>query len=612
MVKTVGLRQAVFQNFRGMNRTSDRLNAPPDFLYDLLNGYVKKDIKTNLGVIQQRLGSSKFNANQLDTYYLGAVTFTGSGLDDMTNSGTPTASKDFKVEIDGTGTPDTFKWSKDGGSTWEATGVQITGAAQSLSDGVSITFGATTGHTLGDYWEFSTAGFGTTKKIRKVFETKWAGGSTDIVIRAGTAWGKYDSSGDKFIPVDTGRGDDAVGQCVMFKDTLIMVDGGKARKMDSSGNVSDLSSDANMPSNSDAVWVHRDKVWLNDTNDPMVAYFSKTNSADQSDSWTGSTDAGTIDLSTVLPEGDRIRGFRTFGGVDSGLIAIICDKYTVIYSAGANVYTFTFLQYFPTTCLSISATAYVGNDIVYPSRNELTSLLSSYRNAELEVKPLSNYIVNLWRSLVNQVSNEQHISGVFNHKLNHYYITFPITNNYQTLVYSVDIGNIVGRWVYPFEIYSWCERLDGTILAGSDGYIYEINTGFDDDGTAISFVASFPALYFNEVSRYKRPIDFEMLVYAENADPTIDIDYWYGGTGTLSTNKITKEVSLSEGATRYYWDTSYWDTSYWADTSGSYLYRTSDLLGRGRFMEIDISNSTSGANITIPFFKVGYILEGYV
>jgi len=51
--------------------------------------------------------------------------------------------------------PNTFSWSEDGGSTWTATGVAITGAAQTLSNGVTITFAATTGHTLGDKWSFT-------------------------------------------------------------------------------------------------------------------------------------------------------------------------------------------------------------------------------------------------------------------------------------------------------------------------------------------------------------------------------------------------------------------------------------------------------------------------
>lgn len=82
---------------------------------------------------------------------------TGTGLDDLTGAGTFTGSAPLKyrIQIDAEGTPDTFKWSTDGGATWTAETVAITGAAQTLSNGITVTFAATTGHTLGDYWDVS-------------------------------------------------------------------------------------------------------------------------------------------------------------------------------------------------------------------------------------------------------------------------------------------------------------------------------------------------------------------------------------------------------------------------------------------------------------------------
>jgi len=79
--------------------------------------------------------------------------FSGSGLNDLTwgtgYSGGGSSAY-FEVEIDAAGTPDTFKWRKNGGAY--TTGVAITGGAQTLSDSQTVTFGATTGHTLGDKW----------------------------------------------------------------------------------------------------------------------------------------------------------------------------------------------------------------------------------------------------------------------------------------------------------------------------------------------------------------------------------------------------------------------------------------------------------------------------
>lgn len=78
--------------------------------------------------------------------------FKGLGLNDVTwgTGATNAASAYYEVVIDAAAATDTFKWRKNGGS-W-TTGVAITGAAQTLDEGQTITFAATTGHTLTDQW----------------------------------------------------------------------------------------------------------------------------------------------------------------------------------------------------------------------------------------------------------------------------------------------------------------------------------------------------------------------------------------------------------------------------------------------------------------------------
>jgi len=108
--------------------------------------------------IQQAVVQIARNGVRSVSKTIGGITFTGSGLNDMTNGGTFTGSEDttYEIEIDATGTPDTFKWTKDGGTTY-TTGVSITGSAQTLDDGSTITFAATTGHTLADKWSFTAS-----------------------------------------------------------------------------------------------------------------------------------------------------------------------------------------------------------------------------------------------------------------------------------------------------------------------------------------------------------------------------------------------------------------------------------------------------------------------
>lgn len=98
------------------------------------------------------------------TAAIGTPTFSGTGLNDLTASGNYNGTSDlqFLVRVDGPGTPDTFRWSLDGGSTWEATGVAMTGDWQPLAHGLRIRFNATTGHTSGDEWTIQTTCWGVT------------------------------------------------------------------------------------------------------------------------------------------------------------------------------------------------------------------------------------------------------------------------------------------------------------------------------------------------------------------------------------------------------------------------------------------------------------------
>lgn len=58
----------------------------------------------------------------------------------------------YIVEITASGTPDVFRWSDDGGATF-TTGVSV-GTTNVLSNGITIRWGATSGHSPGDIWIF--------------------------------------------------------------------------------------------------------------------------------------------------------------------------------------------------------------------------------------------------------------------------------------------------------------------------------------------------------------------------------------------------------------------------------------------------------------------------
>lgn len=100
--------------------------------------------------------------NAGDTIGAANTNFVGSGLNDAEYKGHYSGDSDTKsffVKIDSAGATDTFEWGFDSAVGTEATGILITGNDQLLDSnyGISINFGATTGHTLGDKWTGAAA-----------------------------------------------------------------------------------------------------------------------------------------------------------------------------------------------------------------------------------------------------------------------------------------------------------------------------------------------------------------------------------------------------------------------------------------------------------------------
>jgi hypothetical protein len=92
---------------------------------------------------------------------IGPAVFSGSGLNDATSGGryTPAAANaQYVVTISATGAPDQFTWTKNGGSA--SSPVAITSSAIAIADGVTITFAATTGHTIGANWTITVTASG--------------------------------------------------------------------------------------------------------------------------------------------------------------------------------------------------------------------------------------------------------------------------------------------------------------------------------------------------------------------------------------------------------------------------------------------------------------------
>lgn len=97
---------------------------------------------------------------------IGSISFTGAGLNDMTlgSSAQYEGASDLTVTVEvlnDVPSPETYRWSTDGGATWVESGINMHTAerelvpADRISHGIYIKFGATTGHTTGERWAFT-------------------------------------------------------------------------------------------------------------------------------------------------------------------------------------------------------------------------------------------------------------------------------------------------------------------------------------------------------------------------------------------------------------------------------------------------------------------------
>lgn len=496
----------IIQNFRGMNRVSDRLNMSPEYAWYISNGYVKKDVKSGLGVLVQRKGIDPLNS----------ATFTNA--------------------------------------------------------------------------------------CKYIYEAKWNAGGTDVIIREGTRWAKWTGTGSfATLGTGTGRPDGNRGMCAMFSNELILVDGGTPQKCTAAYAVSALSTDTSMPSDSTAVHVHQHKVWLNSASEPMKAYYSKTDSANAGDSWSAADDAGNLDFSKILPFGDKLLGFATFSQM---FLVFIFTRHAVVYTCGTDPAEFAIQQVIPLNCISGHGVQVVGNDLAVTSQEGLNSFRASLANQDLDVDDLSKFIAPLYRNLISELNDKTVVSLGFSHRLNHIYVCIPGVDH-TILVYSVDIQNFVGVWT-GYQCYSICERVDGTMLVGGDGYVYEMNTGYNDNGVKIDFQYDFPFLYAKDPNHNKAFRQVEAICRYEG-QPLLTFDYSYA-VDVVSGSQTPIQIQLAQEAGTY-WDEGEWDKSDW-DLEGLTRVYNSDFVGRGKQIAISISNSVLDSYIEIPYLILRYHQEG--
>lgn len=455
-----------------------------------------------------------------------------------------------------------------------------------------------------DDWSADTIGAST--KIRKLFEFENKTGGRTIIARGGSAWYRYDSNGNA-TALDSGRGSDVKGQCAQFNNELVMCDGGAPRKSDASWSVSNVGASA--PSLASAVHTHNHRVIMNSDSNFLEAYCSKVDSLDFD---TTGNDAIILNLSKIIPEGDRIVGFSSFGVT---FLVIWLTRNIVIYDLSTVTDEISLNKVIRGLgCISYDGIIYSPDgDIWFPSESGYKSLKEVYVTQQTaSIGNVTALIDPYFRSAIQSVSDKTDINGIFYRRLNHGYFTFPFASAPETWVVSKDLqestnnkGNIAGHFT-GITSYSFVERKNGDLLFGSsDGRIYKMDFGTNDNGSAISFSCKKTGLYFGNPKVFKAPKEFEMLLEA-SASLTAYLDYSYG-TQDSFTGVQTEPIAID--VQNSYWDEALWDVSYW-DAAGQKLHKSRNMLGRGKVINVELRHNTLNAQIKFPYWIFSMIFMG--
>lgn len=461
------------------------------------------------------------------------------------------------------------------------------------------------------FTQWSANSIGATTKVRKLFEFQNSTGGRTVIARGGTAWYRYDSNGNE-TALDSGRGSDLKGQCAQFNNELIMCDGGTPRKSTAAWSVSNVGNSA--PSTAGAVWVHNHRVVMNDGSNYLQVYISKVDTLDFD---TAGNDAIILNLSKIIPGGDRVIGFGT---IASTYLVIFLNRHIVIYNVPTTYADIQVYRVIFAGCISYDGIIYTPDgDIWFPSETGYKSIKESINSLNtIDIKDVTIHLGQHYRTALKSISDFTDINGVYYQRLNHAYFTFPFTNQPEIWVISKDLelatkgkGNIAGEF-QGIIAYSFVERKNGDLFfGGNDGKIFKMDTGTNDNGAAISFEAEKTGLYFGDSRVFKSPREFEALLeITKNLTAYLE---WSFGTAGLNVGFLSETITLTTQVT--FWGSGVagtdpqWDVSYW-DASGQELFKSRNLKGRGKVMNIRLRHATTDALMRFPYWIIGLHFQG--
>jgi len=310
--------------------------------------------------------------------------------------------------------------------------------------------------------------------------------------------------------------------------------------------------------------------------------------------WSTGT-AGTLNLDQVWPKGgDTITAL----GAHNGFLFIFGKNHILIYG-NASVPSTTNLQdsVIGIGCIARDSVAFTGTDLLFLSSSGVRSIA---RTIQEKSSPLNDLSKNVRNDLLTAISGETtaNIKAVYSPLDAFYLITFPTLKTvycFDTKAALQDGSYRVTTWD-SIEPYSFCKKLDGTLLIGKTGYVGTYGL-YQDNGSSYRFQ------YFTNHTDLGAPSVTSILkrlsvVVIGGSDQYLTFKWAYDFTG----NYQSSNVAIPSNGVAYYGVSEYNIAEY----SNGIALQTLRVYptGSGKVIQTGYESDINGAALSIQKIEI--------
>jgi len=273
------------------------------------------------------------------------------------------------------------------------------------------------------------------------------------------------------------------------------------------------------------IHAHESRLFVSGGTDLTVSEirYGTLNDADDWDTGTTATDAGTIDTAGVLPKGDAVTSINSH----KGWLALFHKNHVVLYNFTTDQRSLTLQHIIPqqgTVCAD--GQELIGNDAYYWARYGVKSVRETVQTESVELgddisEPIDDELTSRLGSVISN-SREDKVSLVNYNPKSILVLNYPVNA----------AGTEFRQAVYNYRFGAWMEWTgmnhnvifvsSNNVMYGGDqsGFLHQIDASgaTTDNGNSIEFVWETPWLFLGNTARIKDMDALKIVLGVDEAD----------------------------------------------------------------------------------------------